>query len=104
MSDRSFVKRRAAQESDFARNAKDRRAAKAHKALAAAYRILYFRGELLEDAEEFASEDLVAATACASSKHPHLTAEIWRNARKLCVIGPCLDRRSELAPAPRVIG
>lgn len=54
-----------------------------------AYRILYFRGGLLERAEEIACDDLLAATKAASSTHPHLAAEIWCDGRKVVVVRPC---------------
>lgn len=56
-------------------------------------RILYFRGGILEDVEEFAAEDLVEAARTASSHHPQLTAEIWQRGRKAAVIRPCCEQR-----------
>jgi hypothetical protein len=52
-------------------------------------RILYFRGGILEAADELESPDLVSAAKAASSKHPHLTAEIWLGGRKVAVVRPC---------------
>jgi hypothetical protein len=49
---------------------------------------------MLEDAEEFASDDLVEAARIASSRHPHLTAEIWWDGRKAAVVRPCWEHRS----------
>ncbi|HWI87888.1 MAG TPA: hypothetical protein VNS11_01400 [Sphingomicrobium sp.] len=51
-------------------------------------RILYFRGGILEDAAELASEDLLEAAKSASSRHPDLTAEIWLDGRKVGVVRP----------------
>ena len=56
-------------------------------------RILYFRGGILEDSENFASEDLLEAASAASSRHPHLTAEVWHAGRKVAVVGPYWERR-----------
>ena len=56
-------------------------------------RILYFRGGILEATDELASVDLVTAAKTASSRHPHLTAEIWLDGRKAAVVRPCWDRR-----------
>ena len=55
--------------------------------------ILYFRGGILEDREHLASEDLVEAARVASSRHPHLTAEIWWEGKKAAVVRPCWNRR-----------
>jgi|tagenome__1003787_1003787.scaffolds.fasta_scaffold16917965_2 hypothetical protein len=53
------------------------------------YRIFYLGGGgLLDDAEEVVSEDLVTAAKAASSKHPHLTAEIWSGDRKVAIVRP----------------
>ena len=52
------------------------------------YRILYFRGGILEATDEVASVDVIAAAQTASSKHPHLTAEIWLEGRKVAVVRP----------------
>lgn len=51
-------------------------------------RILYFRGGILEDATDVASDDLLEAAKAASSSHPELTAEIWLKGRKAAVIRP----------------
>lgn len=51
-------------------------------------RILYFREGLLEASEELACEDLVDAAKRASSQHPHLTAEIWIEGRKVGLVRP----------------
>jgi hypothetical protein len=59
------------------------------------YRIFYLRGGLLEAADEFSSDDVVAAAKTASSTHPELTAEIWRDDRKVAVVRPCTDHRLE---------
>jgi hypothetical protein len=56
-------------------------------------RILYFRGGILEQAEDFASDDLVDAACRASSRHPDLTAEVWWGEQKAAVVRPCWDRR-----------
>lgn len=55
------------------------------------YRIIYFRGPVLEKAEEVSTKDLVEATQIASSKHPHLTAEIWRGDKKVAICRPTWD-------------
>jgi hypothetical protein len=52
------------------------------------YRIFYFRGGLLDDAEEFAAEDIRAPAKRASANHPELTAEIWCEDRKVAVVRP----------------
>ena len=54
-------------------------------------RILYFRGGILEGADELASDDVVAAASTASSRHRDLTAEVWVGGRKVAVIGPSRD-------------
>ena len=54
-------------------------------------RILYFRGGILEDADELASDDVVQAASVASSKHRDLTAEVWLGGKKAAVVGPCRD-------------
>ena len=56
-------------------------------------RILYFRGGILEDADELASDDIVQAASTASSKHRDLTAEVWLRGKKAAVVGPCRDDR-----------
>jgi hypothetical protein len=56
-------------------------------------RIFYFRGGILERAEDFASDDLIEAACQASSSHPNLTAEVWWGERKAAVVRPCRDRR-----------
>jgi hypothetical protein len=53
------------------------------------YRILYLGRGVLDDAEELASDDLVAVAKTASSKHPSLTAEIWLDNKKVAVVRPC---------------
>ena len=57
-------------------------------------RILYFQGGVLEATDSGAPDDLVGAAKLASAKHPHLTAEIWRDGRKVAVVRPSwgLDR------------
>jgi hypothetical protein len=49
-------------------------------------RILYFRGRILEATDEVASADLVEAARVASSRHPNLTAEIWRKGKKVAIL------------------
>jgi len=62
-------------------------------------RILYFRGGILEETEDFASEDLFEAARVASGKRPHLTAEIWHDGQKAAVIRPCsLHSNNTLPP------
>lgn len=56
--------------------------------------ILYFRGGILEDTDELSSVDILAAAKTASSKHPHLTAEIWLDRRKAAVLRPYWDHRA----------
>ena len=51
-------------------------------------RILYFSDSLLYDSELLPTENVVEAAKHASSRSPHLTAEIWSGARKLAVIRP----------------
>jgi len=58
-------------------------------------RILYFRGGILETTDEVPFDDLVEAARAASSKHPHLTAEIWRDGRKVAVVRPCWNSATE---------
>ena len=57
-------------------------------------RILYFRGGMLEAAEDFTSDDLLEAARAASSAHRELTAEIWQDGRKAAVIRPCEEHYS----------
>lgn len=57
-------------------------------------RILYFRGGILEETEEFAREDIVEAARTASSKHPDLMAEVWHDGRKAAVVRPAWDHYS----------
>jgi hypothetical protein len=57
------------------------------------YRIIYLRGAVLEEAEEVSTMDLVEAAQLASSKHPDLTAEIWREEKKVAVCRPSWDHR-----------
>ena len=52
------------------------------------FRIFYFRGPVLESTEEVETDDLVEAAGAASAKHPHLTAEVWRDDRKVAVCRP----------------
>ena len=60
------------------------------------YRIFYLAGGgLLNDTEEVVSDDLVTATQTASSKHPHLTAEIWSESRRVAVIRPSSRHHSK---------
>jgi hypothetical protein len=56
-------------------------------------RILYLRESILEDTAELTSDDLIEAARMASSTHPHLTAEIWWDGRKVAVIRPCWTHR-----------
>lgn len=56
-------------------------------------RILYFRGGILEATEELTSVDIVSAAKAASSKHPHLSAEIWIDDRKVAVVRPYWNHR-----------
>ena len=58
-----------------------------------AYRILYFRGGILEDTSELSTSDLVEVAKVASATHPHLTAEIWRGDRKVAICGPSWDQK-----------
>ena len=60
------------------------------------YRILYLRGGLLDGTEEVATDDLVAVTRTACATRPHLTAEIWRDGRKVAVVHPCKQHRFKL--------
>lgn len=55
-------------------------------------RILYFRGGILEAADEISSADLVGAAKTASSNYPELTAEIWLQGKKVAVVRPCRNR------------
>ena len=50
--------------------------------------IFYFREGLLEATEAFACADVLDAAKRASSQHPHLTAEIWFDGRKVGVVRP----------------
>jgi hypothetical protein len=60
------------------------------------FRIFYFREGLLEDSEEGVSDDLVTLAKAASSKHPHLTAEIWWGGRKAAVVRPSWEHRVKM--------
>lgn len=51
------------------------------------------QGGILEATDEVAFDDLVDAARAASSRHPHLTAEIWRGGRKAAVVKPCWNHR-----------
>jgi len=62
------------------------------------YRILYFRGGILEADTEVSTPDLVEAARQASSQHPHLTAEIWRENRKVAICRPRPDHRFKDIP------
>ena len=53
------------------------------------YRIIYIGDGLTPEGQDIAAGDLVAAAQIASSRHPHLTAEIWIENRKVAVIRPC---------------
>jgi hypothetical protein len=53
-----------------------------------ACRVLYFREAILEHTQELGCDDLVEAAKVASATHPHLTAEIWWNGKKVAVIRP----------------
>ena len=55
------------------------------------YRILYFRGGILEDTAEAETSDVVEAAKIASAQNPHLTAEIWQQDRKVAVCRPSWD-------------
>lgn len=66
------------------------------------YRILYFRGGILEATDEVASLDVIAAARAASSKHPHFTAEIWLDGKKVAVVRPTW--RHDFAPRKEVVG
>lgn len=52
------------------------------------YRILYFRGALLEETTEVGTSDLVEAAKIASATSPDLTAEIWLGERKVAICRP----------------
>ena len=54
-------------------------------------RILYFRGPILEEADEAETSDVVEAAKIASAKNPHLTAEIWIENRKAAICRPRWD-------------
>ena len=56
-------------------------------------RIFYFRGGVLEDSTELASDDVVQAAKEASSSHPELTAEIWVGGRKAAIVRPSWHHR-----------
>jgi hypothetical protein len=60
------------------------------------WRILYFHGGILEATDELACADLVDAAKAASSSHPHLTAEIWRDDRKVAIVRPSWNHRESL--------
>jgi hypothetical protein len=55
------------------------------------YRILYFRGGILEEASQVATSDLVEAAKVASSTHLQLTAEIWQADKKVAICRPSWD-------------
>lgn len=58
------------------------------------FHIFYFRGGLLEATDDVASQDLVEVARVASSKYPHLTAEIWLDGKKAAVVRPCQEHHS----------
>ena len=62
------------------------------------YRILYFRGAVLEDTAEAGTSDLVEAAKLASAHNPDLTAEIWLDDRKVCICRPAWDYRFKHEP------
>lgn len=53
------------------------------------YRIVYLGDGLTQEEREVASDDLLAVTQMASSRYPHLTAEIWLEDRQVAVVRPC---------------
>ena len=57
------------------------------------YRIFYFRGPILEETTEVASDDLVEAAKAASSRHQNLTAEIWRENTKVAICRPAWNHQ-----------
>lgn len=63
--------------------------------------ILYLQGGILEESEDCPSEDLVEAARIASSRHPHLTGEIWWEGRKVGVVRPRWEHRSTYPFTPR---
>lgn len=62
------------------------------------YRILYFRGGILEETDEASTSDLVEAAKLASSHHPELTAEIWEAGSKVAICRPRWDQRFKHTP------
>jgi hypothetical protein len=62
------------------------------------YRILYFRGAVLEEAAEVVTSDLVEVAKIASAQNPHMTAEIWLRDRKVAICRPCWDHRFKREP------
>ena len=62
------------------------------------YRILYFRGPILEGTAEADTSDLVEAAKIASAQHPDLTAEIWQNDRKVALCRPSWDHQFKHEP------
>lgn len=57
------------------------------------YRILYFRGAVLESTDEVTTSDLVEAAKIASAQGLDLTAEIWLHDRKVAICRPSWDIR-----------
>lgn len=65
-------------------------------------RILYFRGGILEETHDRAPEDFFEAARVASATHPHLTAEVWQDGRKVAVIRPCSLHNSSNTLPPHI--
>ena len=51
------------------------------------FRILYFRENVLDHAEEFRARDLLDAVDKATKKPPHLRAEVWSGKNRVGEIG-----------------
>jgi hypothetical protein len=57
---------------------------------------ILFPGPVLEHTAVAETDQIVDAGKLASSKHPHLLAEIWQNDRKVAVCRPCCSMAHEL--------
>jgi hypothetical protein len=58
-------------------------------------------GGILEATDEVASVDAIAAAQTASSTHPHFTAEIWLDGKKVAVVRPTW--RHDFTPEDQIV-
>jgi hypothetical protein len=52
------------------------------------FQILYFRGSVLEQADEVEARVVLAAVERTAGRLPDLRVEIWSDHRRVAVIGP----------------